>query len=235
MIKVAIVEDEIRERNLLRSFFDRFAKEYQVEFSISEFTNGIDFLEQYRPCYDLVLMDIQMPLMNGMEAAEKLRKLDESVVLIFVTNMTQYAVKGYEVKALSFLVKPINYPSFSLSVQRAQREFRKRRDEVLTVNTSVGLMRIPIDTIRYFEVSGHTLLAHLLTESVKITQHSMATLEDALKPLGFFRCHVGYLVNVNHITRVTGNSVFVGDTELLISRAKKKIFLKEIAEYAEGR
>ena len=99
MIRVAIVEDNPADRMQIEQHTRRFFAENEEAVQIYTFGNGIDFLEHYRAHYDVIFLDIEMPLMDGMETAEKIRKLDPYVILIFVTNMSQLALKAYEVNA----------------------------------------------------------------------------------------------------------------------------------------
>lgn len=107
MLKIAIVEDEEEEVALLEEGIKRFFAESGTEYITAVFRNGMKFLEGYRGDCDVVLMDIEMPLLDGFRTAQKLREIDPSVTLIFITNMPNYAVKGYEVDALGFIVKPV--------------------------------------------------------------------------------------------------------------------------------
>lgn len=114
MVSIAIVEDNEKERAYIRSCLDEISKQEEIPLHVEEFSSGTAFLGNYQPVYDIVLMDIEMPVMNGMETARMLRKIDETVLLLFVTNMSQYAVQGYDVDALDFIVKPINPYSFAI-------------------------------------------------------------------------------------------------------------------------
>lgn len=105
MLHVGIVEDEAGSRRLLREMIEKYALENQKEIAVREFSDGTEIVENYRPDYDILLLDIEMPAMNGMEAAEKIRETDPEVVLVFITNMAQYAIKGYQVDALDFILK----------------------------------------------------------------------------------------------------------------------------------
>ena len=104
MIKVAIVEDDQDERTRIRECLSYYAGSEGLNFDVAEFSTGNAFIGNYRPQYDIVFMDIEMPGMDGMETAEAMRKMDLSVLLIFVTNMAQYAISGYSVEALDFVV-----------------------------------------------------------------------------------------------------------------------------------
>lgn len=235
MHRVALVEDEQDIAEELHGYIDRYCAEYNEIIEVDVFSNGAVFLENYTPRYDIILMDIMMPRLNGMEAAKKLRLIDKNVILIFMTNMAQYAVKGYEVDALSFVVKPVKYQAFAMNMTRAISEVRKRKNDYITVNTDDSWRRISTSEIRYIEVSGHTIYLHLVDGTLRIKQQSLSSLEEQLKPFGFMRCNVCYLINSRFITLVVGNSVFLGETELMISRARKKDFLRQLAGYAERR
>ena len=93
-ICVAVVEDEKRERELIKKYLASFGEERGVVFNVYEFEDGLSFLSDYKSIYDVVFMDIEMPHLSGMEAAKRLRKLDDKVALVFITNMAQYAVGG---------------------------------------------------------------------------------------------------------------------------------------------
>ena len=109
MYRIAIVEDEKEFREQLQEYLKRYGVENNIVFQIDVFEDGSDILEHYQKNYDMVLLDIEMPKVNGMDAAERIREMDEEVVLMFITNMAQYAIRGYSVGALDFVMKPITY------------------------------------------------------------------------------------------------------------------------------
>lgn len=112
MYHIAIVEDEKVFAGQLQEFLKKYQKEQDTAFKISVFRDGAEILEHYEPLYDVILLDIEMPRVNGMEAAAKIRQMDGDVVLVFITNMASYAIHGYEVGALDFVMKPITYYPF---------------------------------------------------------------------------------------------------------------------------
>lgn len=99
MLHVAVVEDETEYRGLIQEMVGRYAKEYDLQIQTTAFQDGRELVQNYQK-FDILLMDIEMPHLNGMEAAQKIRGLDKEVVIVFITNMAQYAIKGYEVDAL---------------------------------------------------------------------------------------------------------------------------------------
>ena len=114
MRNIAIVEDEDAAASVLKGYIEKYAAKSGQQFHIERFTNGVDFLKDYQSIYSVVFMDIQMPQRDGMSTAFDLRELDKTVSIIFVTNLSQYAQKGYEVDAVSYLMKPVTYYDFEL-------------------------------------------------------------------------------------------------------------------------
>lgn len=138
MMRIAVVDDERRCREEAAGFVARYFGGDDSRYKLSFFENGAEFLERYRPVYDLVLLDIEMPLMDGVETAQRLRALDEQVVLLYMTRMAQYAAFGYDVDAIGFLIKPIEYYSFELKLRKAERILSGRRTVTLMVSGRDG-------------------------------------------------------------------------------------------------
>ena len=108
MLRIAIVEDDRNYIQQLQRYLQRYSQESEQAMDISVFTDGDEITEGYRPVYDIILMDVEMSFMNGMTAAQEIRKLDPEVVIIFITNMVQYAIQGYSVGALDYVLKPVS-------------------------------------------------------------------------------------------------------------------------------
>lgn len=233
MIRIAIVEDEVRERAHLRDCLTYMAEKERLEFDIVEFGSGEAFLGGYQPVYDIVLMDIELPGINGMETAKALRRLDSFVLLVFVTNMVQYAVSGYEVDALNYILKPVNRFDFALKMNKAISRTAKRTEESVQIRAGKDLYMLPVAAIRYLEVDGHYIVYHT-TEG---DYSEYITLKEAEKKLDkpyFVRCNRCYLVNLKYVAAVRDDVVQVGRDELLISRPQKKAFLNALAVFIGG-
>lgn len=229
MFKIAIVEDNRAATEKLQGYLERYAQENGEMFDIMTFEDALSFLDSYRRIYDMVFMDIELPFINGMEAAKRLREIDQQVILIFVTNMAQFAVKGYEVDALDYLVKPIHYGDFEMKLRRAVFRLKDAQEAILVQRQS-GMVRLRVQEISYIEVRGHTLIFHTDTGEIS-GSGTLHELEAKLKDKGFLRCNKCYLVNQRHIAAVQGYTLVMAQgEELQISRPRKKTFMSELAE-----
>ena len=171
--------------------------------------------------------------MNGMDAARKLRELDKNVMLIFVTNLTQYAISGYEVEAFDYILKPINYYDFALKLSRALRRLPDLSTANILFSMIDGMFTINPSDIYYAESAGHHVIYHCKDRDY--TQYaSLTAAESKLSAYHFVRCNNCYLVNLSHVQKVKGYTVTVAGTELQISQPRKKSFIKQLAKFAEG-
>ena len=223
---VAIVEDSPDDLARLKEHLARYASEAHLEegLRISSFTSAEDFLKSYEPIYDVVLMDIELPGANGMSAARALRIVDPRAAIIFITNIASFAVSGYEVDALAYLLKPISHPAFSLAMRKAQAAAAARQTRTYVIQTTDGIFRVPVSSILYVEVVRHSIYFHTLQGTYK-RRGSMKEVEEELRGMHFCRCHNAYLVNLERVSSVSGNDVVVGSDVLPVSRQRKQEFL----------
>ena len=218
---IAIVEDEDEAADRIKSFIDKFSAETEQDFEIDRFNDAVDLIENYQPKYAVIFMDIQMPHSNGMNAAVHLRKIDKSVSLIFITNLIQYAQKGYEVDAVAYILKPVQYYDFALKFRKALDIYVMNYKQDFTLYTSEGACRISTDKLMYVETVRHRLYYHLIDGAIERTG-VLSKVEDELRQFGFLRCNSCYLVNPRFIVAVKGGCVQLGSEMLTISRPRKK-------------
>ena len=224
MIRIAIVEDDKNYAETLKRYIIRYEEESGERFLMTWFQDGEDITENYRADYDIILMDIEMRFMDGMTAAEEIRKNDLEVVIIFITNMPQYAMKGYAVEALDYVLKPINYFAFSQRIERALKRMARRTRKYMNISYKGKVKKIDIIDILYVEVRDHDLYYHT-TEGRFSQRGTMKETEEALADEAFFRCNKGYLINLNYVNGFEGGNVLVGDEKVQVSRARKKDLL----------
>lgn len=233
MRNIAIVEDEDKAAELLESYILKFATQSSQEFHITRYRDAVEFLTDYKAVFAVVFMDVQMPMKDGVSAALELRQIDKTVSIVFITNLVQYAQKGYEVDAVAYLIKPVQYYDFALKFRKALDIYIMNEKKDLVVNTAGGLCRISTDKLMYVEIARHRLYYHLVDDVVEITG-VLKKVEDELREFGFLRCNQCYLVNPRFIVNVKGLDVQVGNETLSISRPRKSAFLTELAKWYAG-
>lgn len=231
MIKVAIVEDSNNEAEKLMKYLARFEKESKEQLHCTRYHDGVTFLEEKNNDFDIVFMDIMLPGINGMEAAERMRKTNTQTILIFVTNMLNYAVKSYEVDALDYIVKPISYERVVFKLQKALRILEANKGRIISVNSQSGILPISSDDIYYVEVRQHKLTYHT-KKGEYFELKSLTQVEAMLVDYNFSRCNSCYLVNLKYIVKADSSFIsMVNGDELKISQPKRKAFLNDLANY----
>lgn len=230
MVRIAIVEDDEKYIQQLQQYIQRYQQETGTELNLSVFHDGAEILENYAPQYDLIFMDIEMRLVDGMTAAEEIRRLDQEVALMFVTNMSQYAIRGYEVGALDYILKPVSYFVFSQKLSRALSKISRRQTRYVTIPIRSGFMRMAVSDIYYVECQGHALYFHT-AKGIMEMHGTMKSAEEALQELHFFRGNNGYLINLMHVEGIEDKCAIVKGEKLLLSRPRQKDFMQELTRY----
>lgn len=235
MYHIAIVEDEKEFSDQLVSYLKQYGEENKIEIKVSVFGDGESVLKDYSSDYDAIFLDIQMPGIDGMQTAEAIREKDEDVVLMFITNMAQYAISGYSVGALDFVMKPINYYTFALKVGRVLKRVQKkvREQNSIVISLSNGMKKLDAKQIYFVEIQNRMLHYHT-DEGEFIVKGTMQSVEQELESFAFAKCNHWYLVNLMHVKEVRKNIAVVGEFELEISRRNKNTFLKALTEYLGG-
>lgn len=234
MIRIAVVEDDKNYQKQLVQYIQRYTKETGIETDIRLFNDGDMIIDNYAGNYDIIFFDIEMKRMNGMESARIIRKLDENVIIIFITNMAQYAIQGYEVSALDYVLKPIEYFAFSQEMEKAIKRLKTLEGYYLSIAQEQGIVRLDTREIKYLETQGHYILVH--TE--KKTYSFRETMKAAVRKMQdehFVQCNSGYLVNLRYVESVRQNIVVVGGDELQISRPRRKEFMEALTNYLGGK
>lgn len=231
MVNIAIVEDDKQQASQLENALKRYSEEFRTPLRTTVFYNAMSFLGKYAAEYDIIFMDILMPMMNGMDAARALREKDDKVMVIFVTNMQQYAIQGYEVGAFDYILKPVNYPEFKLKFTRALGKLmpQKKAASVL-IKSESGVVRLTPEQIIYVEVQQHHCIYHTKQGDYRQYQ-TMKSVETQLAEYGFARCNNFLLINLAYVSKIEGMNVHVDGQVLPVSYPRKKQFSEKFSEF----
>lgn len=232
MYRVAIVDDEKEQSDLLTEYAARFSAETGIAVRTVVFNDSIDFVTDFKADFDIIFLDIKMPDMDGIDAARRLRAVDNNVPVIYVTNMAQYAIKGYEVSALDFVVKPINYFVFSQKLRRAIDFVDAHKGADLTLSYNDNYLRVRTDDVYYIEKDGNYIVFHTANGDFR----TRGTMEQLALRMGrnFSRNLRGCLCNLAHVSRIDKSNVYVNEYALPLSRVYRRQFIEDLASYRSG-
>ena len=234
-MKIALVEDNGLHQAQIRQEIQNYFAELNEVCELRVFDNGSDMLDHYYSVggYDLLLLDIQLPGMDGVSVARQVRQKDDKVLIAFITSMTAYAVQGYSVHAMDYILKPINRISFRNTLERARELFRQRTEHYIPVTTGDGMFKVDISQIYYIETENHAVRLYYTKGSFHIND-TLKSIEEKLKNAPFCRCNNCYLVNLAHVEQVKKDFVIVAGHELAFSRLRYKPFMEALTNYMGG-
>lgn len=214
MIKIAIVEDETVEQERLKKYLDEFQNESGVKFLVDVFDKAFFFVEKYKADYQIIFLDIELPDGNGMEIASKIRQKDHDVIIVFITNLGQYAIKGYEVQAYDFILKPVKYERFKTLLNRLLHTVKIKKESFLVLKTTSGLAKISTLEIQYLSVDDHLLYYHT-SDKVYECWETLKSAEEKLPKPMFARLNKSTIVNLLFVQAVNNDSVSLTNGKVL--------------------
>lgn len=236
VIRIAIVEDDTAAARRLCDHLDHYAKEAHLDLQYTCYSDGQDFCSSYNGQMDVLFLDVQMPRLDGFAAARAVRRIDPSVPIVFLTNAAQYAIRGYEVDAVDYIVKPLQYEVFCMKFDKVLRLLATHQGKSILVSRRGETQKLLTTRIWYIEIFDHQLSYH--TADGTFTQTgatSLGKLEEELADSGFARCHNCYLVNLQYVDKLEDTHVLVCGKELPVSRTRKKAFSQALMDYYRGR
>lgn len=230
MIHVAIVEDDPKERERFSSYLDVFANKNDMNLKVDSFASAEPFLNSDTSSFDIVLMDIELPGINGMNACHELRKANKNIIIIFITNMASFAIKGYEVDAMDFVLKPVRQELFEAKISKAISKISTEKTDKISFSINRTTRIFLLSDILYFEVLDHNTCIHTIGGSY-MTRCSLNKIEKELDGKDFYRCSNYCIINLKHVKEVLHDNVLIGNDEIKLSRSKKKDFSNRLCEY----
>lgn len=230
MVRIAIVEDEELYIDQLTGYLEDYQRETGEELDVTVYRDGDEITARYKAQFHIIFLDIQMKFVDGMSAAEEIRRQDSEVIIIFITSMAQYAIKGYEVGAMDYILKPVSYFAFGQRLSRAITKIRKRSSTYITIPLKGGIQRLDISDIYYIESVGHDLIFHTGKEQY-VASLTLKSIEEKLAPYGFFRGNKCYLINLKHVEGVRDRCAIVKGEKLQLSRPRYSEFMQELTRF----
>lgn len=232
MFRVAVVEDNDNDRNNLLSKIKKYEEEFGVKFDIVTFNNGFNFMDKFLPIFHLVFLDINMPGINGMDAAEQIRKVDGKVAICFTTSLAQYAIKGYEVSAIDFILKPVEYSRVKNVINKTYKDFESGNDNQILIKTSNSFSMVSLDDIQYVVADDHIIIYHTASKEYE-SWDTLKNVESKLPAPRFYRLSRSVILNLDHTVGVSrnGDVVMKCGEVFQIPRGKKASFIQAVSDY----
>lgn len=237
MIRIALVDDEPEITDQIAGYIAQYYQKIgqgQEAYKLYVYRDGKELLQRFPRHIDIIFMDIEMQEVDGMTAAAKIRKVNQNVAIIFLTRLAQMAIKGYEVSALDFMVKPVDYYSFELRFVKALRYVRRFHTQKLVVSpVGQGTRFVEFTDIYYVEVFGRSLVFH--TKDGDLTMNgTLKEVQSHLEGAPFALCNRYCLVNLQYVAGMQGGKVLVNGAQIPVSRGKKESFLSQLSAYVAG-
>lgn len=230
MIKIAICDDSDEFTYSLENMIKSYGERNNIVLSIKTFNSSIMLAESLKMDFQVFFLDIEMPLMDGVELARLIRKYDSDSYLVFVTSYMKYMPIGYDVNASNYLRKPIKQAKVDKELDKIVKWFVHHKKTYITVKNLEGFFKIYLHELKYIETYDRNVLIHTEKGNI-ICYKKMQELDELLKNDDFYRCHNSYIVNLNYIERIVGLKVYLLGGEIITTtKARKKELLIKFAE-----
>lgn len=242
MIKVGLCDDITDYNKKMENYIIRYGNKNHIKVKITAYGSGSQLLLNFQKRkFDIIFLDVSMPELDGFETAERIRSIDENVVIVFCTSFytISNAGKGFEVDAEDFLSKPLLYKKVEYLLNKVYKKKLLCAEEKLFLKCQDGLITLQLSDIIYIQVRNKLLILHTNKREIQSSQR-MRELEERLSRKLFFRCHNSYIVNFDYVEGLKNDSVLVKDKnqqlkEIPVSKYKKEEFMKELAIYVGNR
>ena len=232
MIKLAIVCNKKNNVAELKAGIDNFKKIRGDIFNFETyvFEDETTFITNYRPVFDIVIIDMELTYFNGIYVAKRLRTMDENVNIVMMGSIEQ-AILGYEVGALGYLSNPIDACSVETVLSRVLVNITNNSKKTTIISLMGGhLKRIDVSRVKYIEVFVHQLVYHT-TSGIETGLGTLQKTEEQFKEFGFYRCSKNTIINFNYVEQYKSGVVYIGENQINVSRRKKKEFEELFENY----
>ncbi|WP_418969548.1 LytR/AlgR family response regulator transcription factor [Alloscardovia omnicolens] len=233
-VRLAIADDDTNIRELLAQYVERYCEEYSSSLEIVSFASGTELLDALaKQTFDVIFLDIEMPGLSGMDTAREIRRTDSTVIIVFVTNLSQFALQGYEVQAMDYIVKPLSYFDFALKMTRIVKAVCGKNSIVTVLETTDGLRYVDVSDITFLEARNHYIYVHMQHGYSYKIRDSMTHQAHRFEKYGFLRVHKSFTINMKHIDALYTNEIICAGKNIPIGRLFKKHIQPAFLAYAE--
>jgi len=235
MLNIALIDRDQTHVEIEKTYIDKYFSEQseKMEYKISVFETGKQFFSSY-DVFDIIFTEMKISSESGLDIARAYRGGGGSASIIFVTEMADMAIYGYEVNAIDFLLKPVPYRVFSNSLEKAVRRVVGNARDCIMLASSRRIIKLSVRDILFVESVKHKIIYHTVWGDFD-DWGSISVTEEKLAEFGFIRCNSCYLVNLSHVEQIVGNEVVLGPYRLTISRNRKTPFVRTfLAHIGDG-
>lgn len=237
-MRIAICDDEEAQRLLLQKYVEAWAQENRMHLETRLFTSGEGFWFAWEDDkeYDLLIFDIEMGQLSGMELAADIRRKDEEIPILFVTGYDSYMAQGFEVAALHYLLKPLRKEKLFAVLDKFNRNrMKKEQEEKLMFRTEQGPLSLPVSRIWYIEARAHQCILYTEDDSYRLCASISEMVGSLCGRREFVRCHRSYVVNVQHISAIVKPELVLDDKRRIpVSRSAEKEVNQAFIELYKG-
>lgn len=234
MLYIALVDDNPYDLSELAGHLASL-KTMGIRAEVISYSSGLDLIAdcQNGRRFHLIVLDMLMEVIDGIETARRIRKLDSSVPLLIVTGTVQYALEGYTVNAWRYLMKPVDHDVFLKEVVEILTLQEKSSANHFIVSNESGITKVKLDDILYFESELHTIKLVTIT-SEHLFRGAMYDIESRLKTENFLRVHKSFIVNMKYVKNIFKNELLMENgARVLISKHKSHDFYEKLMNYTE--
>lgn len=238
MLRIAIVDDDVKFQKQIKEFIARFFQHEANQFYVRCYCDGVNFLSEYQSDFDIVIIDIMMPMMNGIEVAHRLREHDKNVLVMFITATPDFAIRGYEVSAVDYVLKPLSYETdFKYKFERVVKKantLKLHSKELVLKDDNGRFVKLDVDDLIYVIKNRDNALYHT-TQGVFSERIPIFKVKESLEGAASFAVvNSGCLVNMAFINNINGSLIELFNGErLVLSRGKKKAFYETFFDYMD--
>lgn len=234
MIHIALCDDNSDDILNMTRLVDEYKIEKTLNCDYKTFENGLDLIAtlELGNHFDIYCLDIVMPKLTGIDVAKEIRNFDKNAVIIFFTSSVEFALAGYSVSAVDYIVKPITKEKFFPSFDKVIERLEMSREEIVIINSNNSLQSILLSNLVYVETNNRLVIYHLITgRTIESTQAFNECCDELLNYSYFIKPHRSYMVNMNYISSIQNEILLHNQVKISIPKGQVKEIKARYLDY----